>query len=201
MVDLADERGMGVSVDGIQDHLSSFDFLPAWTRTWHAGSMFTDSRIINGLTTYLKAIASHLADHPNFLGMSLGNEVSQFGAAVHPDQHRQNLWEPLRAEHAAGGIPHRTGLGPGHGCAPANLAPRNRRPRPRTDRCWPRGMPPRRPVLRCVDGTSNRGRTPHCGPRPPGQGSGRSECPGGHPCGVHIKISYQSLNWCAMAHI
>ncbi|HLR56761.1 MAG TPA: hypothetical protein VK098_01120 [Beutenbergiaceae bacterium] len=30
-------------------------------------------------------IAAHLADHPNFLGMSLGNEVSQFAASVHPD--------------------------------------------------------------------------------------------------------------------
>ena len=85
IVDLAGERGLDVSVDGIQGHLSSFDFQPTWTRTWHKESMFTDGRIINGLTAYLEAIAAHLADHPNFLGMSLGNEVSQFAASVHPD--------------------------------------------------------------------------------------------------------------------
>lgn len=86
MLDLAGERGLDVSVDGIQGHLSSYDFEPAWTRTWHRGSMFTDGRIITGLTDYLHAISSHLADHPNFLGMSLGNEVSQFAASVHPDR-------------------------------------------------------------------------------------------------------------------
>lgn len=86
LVDAAAERGLDVSVDGLQGHLSSFDFVPAWAQTWHQGNLFTDQRIIEGQAHYLKTLSSALADRPNFLGMSLGNEFSQFSSAIHPTQ-------------------------------------------------------------------------------------------------------------------
>ncbi|MFE4196685.1 glycosyl hydrolase [Paenarthrobacter sp. NPDC056912] len=96
MVDAAAERGLDVSVDGLQGHLSSFDFLPAWTQTWHAKNLFTDPKILDGQAAYLTALAGAVADRPNFLGMSLGNEFSQFSSAVHPQQSKAT---PEEAEH------------------------------------------------------------------------------------------------------
>ncbi|WP_155848636.1 glycoside hydrolase 5 family protein [Arthrobacter sp. 35W] len=86
VVDAAAERGLDVSVDGLQGHLSSFDFLPAWTQTWHGANLFTDARVVAGQAEYLRALATALATRPNFLGMSLGNEFSQFSSAIHPQR-------------------------------------------------------------------------------------------------------------------
>jgi endo-1,4-beta-mannosidase len=86
MVDAAGERGLQVSVDGLQGHLSSFDFLPAWTQTWHQKNLFTDPEVLEGQSAYLTALARAVADRPNFLGMSVGNEFSQFGSAAHPQR-------------------------------------------------------------------------------------------------------------------
>ncbi|WP_427017624.1 glycoside hydrolase 5 family protein [Pseudarthrobacter sp. P1] len=86
VVDAAAERGLDVSVDGLQGHLSSFDFVPAWTQSWHQQNLFTDPTIVDGQAAYLRAIAASLADRPNFLGMSLGNEFSQFSSAIHPQR-------------------------------------------------------------------------------------------------------------------
>ncbi|MFF9165617.1 MULTISPECIES: glycosyl hydrolase [unclassified Streptomyces] len=91
LLDLADaaaERGLDVNVDGLQGHLSSFDFLPAWTRTWHRRNLFTDPEVLDGQAAYLHTLAAALADRPNFLGMTLGNEVNQFSAGPHPDPDR-----------------------------------------------------------------------------------------------------------------
>ncbi|MER6979515.1 glycoside hydrolase 5 family protein [Streptomyces carpinensis] len=88
LVDAAAERGLDVNVDGLQGHLSSFDFLPAWTRTWHRRNLFTDPEVLEGQATYLRTLAAALADRPNFLGMTLGNEVNQFSAGPHPDPDR-----------------------------------------------------------------------------------------------------------------
>jgi endo-1,4-beta-mannosidase len=88
LVDAAAERGLDVNVDGLQGHLSSFDFLPAWTRTWHRRNLFTDPDVIDGQAAYLRTLAAALADRPNFLGMTLGNEVNQFSAGPHPDPDR-----------------------------------------------------------------------------------------------------------------
>jgi hypothetical protein len=85
LVDAAAERGLDVNVDGLQGHLSSFDFLPAWTRTWHRRNLFTDPEVVEGQAAYLRTLARALADRPNFLGMTLGNEVNQFSADPHPD--------------------------------------------------------------------------------------------------------------------
>lgn len=88
LVDAAAERGLDVNVDGLQGHLSSFDFLPAWTRTWHRRNLFTDPEVLEGQAAYLRTLAAALADRPNFLGMTLGNEVNQFSAGPHPDPDR-----------------------------------------------------------------------------------------------------------------
>ncbi|MEU7025616.1 glycosyl hydrolase [Streptomyces sp. NPDC046275] len=88
LVDAAAERGLDVAVDGLQGHLSSFDFLPAWTRTWHRRNLFTDPAVLDGQATYLRTLAAALADRPNFLGMTLGNEIDQFSGDPHPDPDR-----------------------------------------------------------------------------------------------------------------
>ncbi|GAA3387986.1 glycosyl hydrolase [Streptomyces roseoviridis] len=88
LVDAAGERGLDVAVDGLQGHLSSFDFLPAWTRTWHRRNLFTDPEVLDGQTTYLRTLAASLADRPHFLGMTVGNEIDQFSGDPHPDPDR-----------------------------------------------------------------------------------------------------------------
>ncbi|MFD0371271.1 glycosyl hydrolase [Streptomyces sp. NPDC127114] len=88
VVDAAAERGLDVAVDGLQGHLSSFDFLPSWTQTWHRRNLFTDPEVLDGQTAYLRTLAAALADRPNFLGMTLGNEINQFSGDPHPDPDR-----------------------------------------------------------------------------------------------------------------
>ncbi|MEU8761519.1 glycosyl hydrolase [Streptomyces sp. NPDC048659] len=88
LVDAAGERGLDVAVDGLQGHLSSFDFLPAWTRTWHRRNLFTDPEVTDGQAVYLRTLAASLAERPNFLGMTLGNEINQFSGDPHPDPDR-----------------------------------------------------------------------------------------------------------------
>jgi hypothetical protein len=88
LADAAAERGLDVNVDGLQGHLSSFDFLPAWTRTWHRRNIFTDPDVVAGQAEYLRTLASALADRSNFIGMTVGNEIAQFAAAPHPDPDR-----------------------------------------------------------------------------------------------------------------
>ncbi|WP_344071214.1 glycosyl hydrolase [Streptomyces crystallinus] len=88
LADAAGERGLDVNVDGLQGHLSSFDFLPAWTQTWHRRNLFTDPDVLDGQAALLRTLAGALADRPNFIGMTLGNEINQFAAGPHPDPDR-----------------------------------------------------------------------------------------------------------------
>lgn len=88
LADAAGERGLDVAVDGLQGHLSSFDFLPAWTRTWHRRNLFTDPQVVAGQEEYLRTLAAALADRPHFLGMTVGNEIDQFSDDPHPDPDR-----------------------------------------------------------------------------------------------------------------
>ncbi|MFJ3088382.1 glycosyl hydrolase [Streptomyces sp. NPDC086838] len=88
LADAAAERGLDVNVDGLQGHLSSFDFLPAWTGTWHRRNLFTDPDVLSGQAEYLRTLAAALADRPNFIGMTLGNEINQFSGDPHPDPDR-----------------------------------------------------------------------------------------------------------------
>ncbi|MFJ3789564.1 glycosyl hydrolase [Kitasatospora sp. NPDC090091] len=88
LVDVAGERGLDVAVDGLQGHLSSFDFQPSWTRTWHRRNMFTDPDVVAGQAAYLHTLAEALHGRGNFLGMTVGNEVNQFSGEPHPDPDR-----------------------------------------------------------------------------------------------------------------
>ncbi|MEV7936355.1 MULTISPECIES: glycosyl hydrolase [unclassified Kitasatospora] len=88
LVDAAGERGLDVAVDGLQGHLSSFDFLPSWTQTWHRRNIFTDPEVLDGQAAYLRTLAEALHERPNFLGMTLGNEINQFSGEPHPDPDR-----------------------------------------------------------------------------------------------------------------
>ncbi|KIZ16943.1 glycoside hydrolase 5 family protein [Streptomyces natalensis] len=88
LADAAAERGLDVAVDGLQGHLSSFDFLPAWTQTWHRRSLFTDPEVLAAQEEYLRTLAAALADRPAFLGMTVGNEINQFADGPHPDPDR-----------------------------------------------------------------------------------------------------------------
>ncbi|MEU6172592.1 glycosyl hydrolase [Streptantibioticus parmotrematis] len=88
LVDAAGERGLDVAVDGLQGHLSSFDFQPSWTRTWHRRNMFTDPDVVDAEAELLRTLASALAAKANFLGMTVGNEVNQFSSGPHPDPDR-----------------------------------------------------------------------------------------------------------------
>ncbi|MGW2646889.1 glycoside hydrolase 5 family protein [Streptomyces sp. NPDC001393] len=88
LADAAAERGLDINVDGLQGHLSSFDYLPAWTRTWHRRNLFTDPDVVEGQAAYLRTLAAALADRPHFIGMTVGNEVNQFAAGPHPDPDR-----------------------------------------------------------------------------------------------------------------
>ena len=84
MVDIAAEFGLDASVDVIQGHLSSFDFVPSWLFTWHDRNMFTDPAALDGQVSLVRALAGALREAPNFLGLTLGNEVNQFSAHTHP---------------------------------------------------------------------------------------------------------------------
>ena len=85
LADAAGERGLAVNVDGLQGHLSSFDFVPAWTTTWHRRNVFTDPDVTDGEAAYLRTLTEALADRPHFLGMTVGNETNQFSGDPHPD--------------------------------------------------------------------------------------------------------------------
>ncbi|MFJ3925137.1 glycosyl hydrolase [Streptomyces sp. NPDC090022] len=88
VADAAAARGLDVCADGLQGHLSSFDFLPAWTRTWHRRHLFRDPELVAGQEEYLRTLAAALADRPNFLGMTVGNEINQFADDPHPEPDR-----------------------------------------------------------------------------------------------------------------
>lgn len=84
VVDVAAEAGLDASVDVIQGHLSSFDFIPSWLYTWHDKNMFTHPDALSGQAELIARLGAHLADAPNFLGFTLGNETNQFSAQTHP---------------------------------------------------------------------------------------------------------------------
>lgn len=84
VVDVAAEFGLDASVDVIQGHLSSFDFIPSWLFTWHDKNMFTHPEALSGQVDLVTRLGERLADAPNFLGFTLGNETNQFSASNHP---------------------------------------------------------------------------------------------------------------------
>ena len=93
LVDAAAERGLDVNVDGLQGHLSSFDYLPAWTRTWHRRNLFTDPEILDGQAAYLHTLAAALA----------ARGPLQCSAAEHPRaRRRRRRAPPAQATHTCG---------------------------------------------------------------------------------------------------
>ncbi|MEU0192612.1 cellulase family glycosylhydrolase [Streptomyces afghaniensis] len=76
LVDLAAEAGLDVLVDGVQGHLSSFDFYPEWTRSWHHRNVFTDPEAVAAQAELMRTLARALADRPNLIGLQLGNELN-----------------------------------------------------------------------------------------------------------------------------
>lgn len=80
----ANSRSLGVYVDILQGHLSSFDFLPSWMVTWHQRNMFTDAEAVDAEMRLVREVYSALEDLPGFLGLTLGNECNQFAEAHHP---------------------------------------------------------------------------------------------------------------------
>jgi hypothetical protein len=87
VVDVAAEFGLDVNVDALQGHLSSFDFMPSWLESWHRRNMFTDARVVAAEAEYVHALAAAVAERPNLVGFTLGNEVNQFAAPPHPLPH------------------------------------------------------------------------------------------------------------------
>ncbi|MFI6855201.1 glycosyl hydrolase [Streptomyces sp. NPDC050416] len=76
LVDLAAEAGLDVLVDGVQGHLSSFDFYPEWTRSWHHRNVFTDPEAVAAQAELLRTLGRALAGRPNLIGLQLGNELN-----------------------------------------------------------------------------------------------------------------------------
>lgn len=111
VVDVAAEFGLDASVDVIQGHLSSFDFIPSWLFTWHDKNMFTHPDALSGQAELVTRLGERLGDAANFLGFTLGNETNQFSAQTHPSP-----WPVTEAE-AANWIT--TLLDAAHAAAPA----------------------------------------------------------------------------------
>ncbi|MFB7933149.1 glycosyl hydrolase [Streptomyces sp. NPDC056039] len=76
LVDLAGEAGLDVLVDGVQGHLSSFDFYPEWTRSWHHRNVFTDPEAVAAQAELMRTLGRALAGRPNLIGLQLGNELN-----------------------------------------------------------------------------------------------------------------------------
>jgi len=95
LVRIGARAGLDVTVDGIQGHLSSFDFYPSWTQTWHHRNVFTDPDVVEGQVLLLRALATALRGEPNFLGMTLAKLFSRRLLSVpwlmHLDVYRQQL--------------------------------------------------------------------------------------------------------------
>jgi len=84
VVQLAGDAGLDASVDVLQGHLSSFDFVPSWLSTWHRRNMFTDPECLTAQAALVAAVHGAVADLPGYLGLTLGNEVNQFTSRPHP---------------------------------------------------------------------------------------------------------------------
>lgn len=113
VVDAAAVVGLDVVVDALQGHLSSFDFVPSWLTSWHRRSMFTDPEVVTATAALVRALAEQVADAPNLLGVTVGNEVNQFSASNHPDPDplttdQAEAWTSAMLDAARAGAP--TGL-------------------------------------------------------------------------------------------
>lgn len=114
VVDLAGSFGLDVNVDALQGHLSSFDFVPSWLDSWHRRNMFTDPDVVASTAAYVRALAAAVADRPNLLGITIGNEVNQFAHMPHPAPHaitaeQGHAWAAAMVAAARSGLEARLG--------------------------------------------------------------------------------------------
>ena len=86
VVRAAGEFDLEVTVDALNGHLSSYDFLPSWVITWHTSNLFTDPLVKAGQTDLISQLATRLREEPNATGMTVGNEFPQY-AALAPGHH------------------------------------------------------------------------------------------------------------------
>ena len=88
VVDLAAAAGLDASVDAVQGHLSSFDFVPSWLESWHRRNLFTDPDVVASTADYVRALARAVGGRDSLLGVTIGNELNQFAGPPHPAPHR-----------------------------------------------------------------------------------------------------------------
>lgn len=106
-VEIAADAGLDSSVDVVQGHLSSFDFVPSWLVSWHARNIFTDPEVVDAQVRLVDALDETLSDHPRFLGLTLGNELNQFASVAHPSPMPATAEEVTRWLEALLGAPRR----------------------------------------------------------------------------------------------
>ncbi|GAA5153815.1 glycosyl hydrolase [Amycolatopsis dongchuanensis] len=132
VADLAAEFELDIAIDVIQGHLSGFDFVPAWLVNWHDGNMFTDPSAVEAQAALVAAVYDAVRDRPNFLGLTLGNELNQF-------QHPNPAAMPASTEQVGHWL--RTLLG-----APRDRDPRHVVTHSENDHLWYRDEHPFVPV-------------------------------------------------------
>ncbi len=93
VVEIAGEVGLDAAVDVVQGHMSSYDFVPAWLTSWHGRNMFTDPAALEAQAALTAALHGALADLPNYIALTLGNEVNQFSGDPHPTPMRATAAE------------------------------------------------------------------------------------------------------------
>lgn len=91
-IDAAAEFGLSVSVDLLQGHLSSFDFLPSWVLTWHQRSVFTDREVRDGIAAYVARVSEQVASRSNVFAVTLGNEVDNLWPANETTPEASSRW-------------------------------------------------------------------------------------------------------------
>lgn len=106
VLDLAAELGLDVAVDLVQGHLSSFDFLPSWVLTWHRRSVFTDADVVDGISRYVQAVVGAVADRPNLLAVTTGNEVNNLWPGNDTDPVASTAWARTVVATARAAAPH-----------------------------------------------------------------------------------------------
>jgi hypothetical protein len=111
LVDVAADCGLDVLVDGLQGHLSGFEFYPSWTQTRHARNIFTEPKAVAAQADLLEALGAALADRPNVLGLQLGNELNNLVAnnpvdVAQVDHYLDTLLAGARAGRPTGLVTH-----------------------------------------------------------------------------------------------
>ncbi|MGH8879286.1 MAG: glycoside hydrolase 5 family protein, partial [Stackebrandtia sp.] len=105
VIDIAAERGLGVAVDLLQGHMSSFDFLPSWVLTHHHRSLFEDVDVRDGIASYMDTMSRAVAAKPNVFAITLGNEVNNLWPYFDATSASTRQWAQQLLEVVAGVAP------------------------------------------------------------------------------------------------